>query len=94
MKVPWGQIFDGFGQKTVSKTGKLKSAYVPNVDQKAVLAAAGISPSPERPGTPFRITILFNPDVSEVAASYYHSERSEEADRTPEQRMGQEFISW
>lgn len=90
MKVPWGDLLENYGFKTVSETDKKKTAYLPSSEQRAALAAAGIEPEA---GLPFKVSILLDPDVSHVSASYYFSARSEEARRRPEPRMGREFIS-
>ncbi len=44
---------------------------------------------------PFTIKLLGDLEQQQVAASYYFSNRSDKADRTPEPRRGREFIrSW
>lgn len=90
MAIQWNGIFDTFGVKRVTKTDKSKSAYVPNIAQKSVMRSVGITPTnhPE-----FDITVLFDNQITSVKASYYESERSDEAARQPEPRIGLPFIS-
>lgn len=85
-----GPVFDQAGRKVVSKNDKSKAAYIPTKQQRAAIEAAGIAP---QQGKPFPITVLFDSARQTVQASYYYSTRSAEADRNPEPRMGQEFIS-
>lgn len=86
------QIFDKSGVKVVTKTDKSKSAYVLNTDQLTVLESAGIRPAQ---GEVFILTVLQDPRRDSVSASFYLSERSEQAGRKPEPRLGREFItSW
>jgi hypothetical protein len=95
MTLVWEGLFDNFGVKKVSETDKAKAAYVLSADQLGALASAQIEPSEERPAPPFEVTILFDPLVDSVEASYYHSKRSEEAGRGPEPRLGRQIIgSW
>ena len=89
----WTSVFDNFGIKTVTKTDKGKGAYVPTAAQRAAIAAAGIKPAVVRPAPGFPVTVLFDGKVSSVESSYYHAERSDEAERSPEPRMGHEIIS-
>jgi 5-methylcytosine-specific restriction endonuclease McrA len=90
VSVDWGKIFDQCGVKRVTPTDKKKGAYVPTSDQRRAVEAAGFSP--ER-GHAFKVHVLFDPLVNEVEASFYYSERSKEARRPPEARMGHGFIS-
>lgn len=90
MSINWDSLFDNYGAKKVTKTDKRKKAYVPDKSQRAALHAAGIRPENR---TEFRIPVLFDKDVRTVEASYYAAARSEEANRSPEPRMGREFIS-
>jgi len=92
MTIAWNSLFDGFGTKIVTKTDKSKGAYVPNAAQLAAIAAAGILPSPRRPADEFRITVL-NDKIQSIRASFYHSLRVTDPTRSPEPRMGHEFIS-
>ena len=92
MTIAWGSIFEKFGMKTVTKTDKSKDAYVPNAAQCVAIAAAGISPSQNRPADEFGITIL-NDKIKTIGASFYHAERVTDPSRTPEPRMGHGFIS-
>lgn len=91
--VPWDMIFDHFGVKKVTRTDRKKKAYVLNQDQLFAIEAAGIEPSEVRPAEPFRLPIMLDPETQSVIASFYLSERSEEAGRDPEPRLGREFIS-
>lgn len=86
-------VFDAFGTKRVTKTDKGKSAYLPNKAQRAAIEAAGITPATTRPAPEFDVVVLFDPGVKVVKASYYYSERSDEAERNPEPRMGHGIIS-
>jgi len=93
MAIQWNKVFDTFGVKCVTKTDKGKGAYVPNKEQVAAIEASGISPSEVRPAEEFNVTVLFDDEINVIGASYYNSERSVEAGRTPEPRMGHGFIS-
>ncbi|WP_346205600.1 HNH endonuclease [Aeromonas salmonicida] len=93
MSVNWGVIFDNFGIKKVTKTDKSKSAYVPNKEQRKAIEAAKISPATIRPAPEFNVTVLCNSNIDYVKASYYYSERLTDPSRSPEPRMGHEFIS-
>lgn len=93
MTIAWKDIFDNHGIKKVTKTDKAKSAYVPNVEQRAAIEAAGITPGSSRPAPTFDVVVLFDSKTELVKASYYYSERSTDAKRSPEPRMGHEIIS-
>lgn len=93
MMVDWNKVFDNFGIKKVSKTDKTKSAYLPNGKQRLAIEAAGILPAGERPAPSFEVTVLFDPATPIVLSSYYYSERSPNAERNPEPRMGHGIIS-
>lgn len=88
MIIEWDNIFENFGIKQVTKTDKTKYAYVPNKKQCIAIEAAGQKSATTRPGPEFDVTVLFDLKVSTIKASYYNSERSKEANRTPEPRMG------
>lgn len=92
MAIAWNSIFEKFGSKVVTTTDKNKGAYVPNASQLAAIAAAGISPSQRRPAEEFQITVL-NDKIKKVGASFYHSLRETDPNRSPEPRMGHAFIS-
>jgi 5-methylcytosine-specific restriction endonuclease McrA len=77
------------GVKIVAPNDKSKSAYCLNEDQVAVMTAAGVEP---QHGAVFDVRLL-REDSNVIEASYYHSQRGEEAGRTPEPRMGRAFIS-
>lgn len=91
--VDWSLIFDNWGIKRVTPTDKSKSAYVVTTEQEIAIQNAGIIPSEERPGIPFEIKTPLNTALTSVQASFYHSNRSFEADRGPEPRIGRKFIS-
>lgn len=93
MAIDWTKVFDNFGIKTVTKTDKRKGAYVPTTQQRTAIKAAAIKPATARPAPEFNIIVLFDGTRNAVKASYYHSMRSNEAERSPEPRMGHEFIS-
>ena len=88
--VKWDGVFDNYGEKVVAKNDKNKGAYLPSKRQRTAIEAAGIEP---KQGVGIDIAVLFEPNISSVDASYYYSARSEGAGRTPEPRMGREFIS-
>ena len=93
----WNEIFDNFGIKKVTKTDKARRAYLPNQEQRVAIEAAGIRPAPsdKRPAPSFEVIVLFDPATPSVSSSYYQAERSDEAGRNPEARMGHEIItSW
>lgn len=95
--VDWNAVFDNFGIKKVTKTDKTKRAYLPSKEQRVAIEAAGIRPAPvdERPAPGFEVVVLFDPTTPLVVSSYYYSERSDDAGRNPEARMGHEIItSW
>lgn len=93
MIVDWADIFDNSGAKVVSTTDKNRRAYVPSIAQRKAILASGIKPADCRPAPPFKITILLDANQDTVISGYYHAERSTVADRSPEPRMGQSFIS-
>lgn len=93
MSVDLKAIFDNFGTKIVTHTDRNKGAYVPTAAQRVAIAQAGINPAVTRPAPGFPITVLFEKSRTSVSSSYYHSERSTEAKRSPEPRMGHEIIS-
>ena len=94
MAIIWSHVFEVYGIKVVSKTDKSKSAYVPNGNQRSVLEAAGIHPSSTDSHPVVSMSVLFDPHVTKISASYYNSIR-EGAGRAPEARMGRDFIrSW
>jgi 5-methylcytosine-specific restriction endonuclease McrA len=93
MSITWKNIFDNYGIKKVTKTDSAKSAYLPNIAQRTAIEAAGIAPGSSRPAPTFDVVVLFDSAVETVKASYYYSERSANAERSPEPRMGHEIIS-
>lgn len=90
--VDWGQIFDHWGVKRVGPTDKSKQAYVLSAEQHEAVIAAGTLPSQERPATPFTVVTPLDHSRQNVTSSFYYSQRSAEADRDPEPRMGRELI--
>lgn len=94
MSTNWESAFENYGVKTVTKTDKDKSAFVPTAEQKAALSAAGFEPG-EGGENAARIVIevLGDPSWDELDISYYDSMRYG-AGRTPETRMGRDFIHW
>lgn len=93
MAVEWNEVFDNFGVKRVTKTDKAKGAYVPNKQQCAAIEATGIQPASVRPAPEFEVSVLFDGNTNLVKSSYYYSERSDIAGRSPEPRMGHGIIS-
>jgi 5-methylcytosine-specific restriction endonuclease McrA len=93
MTIDWGKVFDKFGVKRVTSTDKNKSAYVPNVGQRAAIEAAGVIPATVRPAPEFDVTVLSDINFKSVKASYYYSERLSDPSRSPEPRMGHEIVS-
>ena len=88
----WLKLFDEFSTKVVSRTDKIKSAYVVNAAQKAIIAAAGVLPTngPSERALLFGVIGTAN---GQLSVSYYNSIR-EGAGRTPETRMGREIVAW
>ena len=88
------ELFDNIGTKIVTKTDKDKSAFVPNGDQKDVLAAAGFEPGHGgENATTIHITVLFEAREIELETSYYSSMRQDPS-RIPEPRIGRDFVHW
>ena len=88
----WLKLFDDFSTKVVSRTDKSKSAYVVNAAQKAIISAAGVSPTNGPSDRILHFGVLGS-DSSQLSVSYYNSIR-EGAGRTPETRMGREILAW
>ncbi len=88
----WGSIFDSFGLKTVTRTDKDKSAYLPNEDQRAALAAAGYRPGNADDEALIEIEVL-GEGRKPLITSYYKSLRVGSG-RDPEPRMGRGLIAW
>lgn len=86
----WSTMFDNFGVKRVSATDKGKKAYVLNEAQRDALSAAGRD---AKDRATFSIEILFDPNVTTLASSYYASLRKG-AGRQPEARIGKGLINW
>lgn len=84
-------FFDHYGIKTVTKTDKEKSAYLPDIEQRAAILASGITPSEKKPADSFQLIIINGTDRTSINASFYTSDR--EGNRAPEYRMGHAFIS-
>lgn len=88
----WLKIFDDFSTKIVSLTDKKKSAYVVNAPQKAVIQAAGFTPTDGPSDRILKFGVLGSVN-GELAVSYYNSLR-DGTGRTPETRMGREIVGW
>lgn len=94
MSTDWQSAFENVGIKTVTDTDKNKGAFVPNAEQKAAISAAGIEPGEGGPNAErIPIEVLGDPEWDELDTSYYDSMRYG-AGRTPETRMGRDFIHW
>ena len=95
MAIDWSRLFDNWGVKTVTRTDKRKSAYVPNAGQREAIKAAGIFPAANHaePARLINIPVWLDPSAESVEASYYLANRSKQAKRTPEPRMGRQLIS-
>jgi hypothetical protein len=91
----WQSAFDNFGIKEVTKTDIAKSAFVPTAEQKWAISQAGFEP-----GAGGQNAILLNvhvfddPAYDALETSYYNSMRRSDPSRTPETRMGRDFIRW
>jgi HNH endonuclease len=92
MSDEWLKLFDEYSTKVVSKTDKEKGAYVVNTAQKAVMQAAGVSPTSGPSERILKIGVLGSAN-GQLSVSYYNSLR-EGANRTPETRMGREIVAW
>ena len=92
MSDDWLKIFDDFATKVVSKTDKVKGAYVVDKPQQAILLAAGISPTEGPSERTLEIGIL-GTENGQLSVSYYNSLR-EGAGRAPETRMGKGIVAW
>jgi HNH endonuclease len=92
MSDDWLNIFDEFATKVVSKTDKVKGAYVVDKPQQIVLSAAGFSPT-EGPSDRILEIGVLGTENGQLAVSYYNSLR-EGAGRTPETRMGKGIVAW
>jgi 5-methylcytosine-specific restriction endonuclease McrA len=90
MPFDWSLLFDNFGLKVVTATDRSRGAYVLTHEQRQALDAAGKDPSLRET---FPIEVLFDPDHSSLATSYYESVRAGSG-RTPEIRMGRGLINW
>ena len=94
VEVDLGTIFDKYGIKAVTKTDKEKGAFVPNAEQKAALNAAGFEPGQGGENATFlTVEVLGDPNQKSLETSYYSSMRLDPK-RTPEPRMGRDFIHW
>lgn len=88
----WGSVFDSYGLKTVTRTDKDKSAYLPNEEQRAALAAAGFQPGTVTDDNLIEIHVL-GESRKPLVTSYYKSLRVGSG-RDPEPRMGRGLITW
>lgn len=94
MSTNWASAFENFAIKTVTFTDKNKGAYVPTAQQRAVLSAAGYEPGQGGENAVLvTVEVLGDPQWSELETSYYGSMRRG-AGRSPEIRMGRDFIHW
>ncbi len=85
----WGDVFDRYSVKTVSRNDKAKSAYVPTQEQKDMLEATGLTPVDGGPGPQFPLRVLGDPAQKQVHASYYRSSGHPQRER----RLGGKLIS-
>ncbi len=85
----WGDVFDRYSVKTVSRNDKAKSAYVPTQEQKDMLEATGLTPVDGGPGPQFPLCVLGDPARKQVYASYYRSSGHPQRER----RLGGKLIS-
>jgi predicted HNH restriction endonuclease len=92
MTYDWSSLFDNFGLKIVSRTDKMKSAYLPSEGQRNALMAAGIFAAPADEAVVFQIEVLFDSTTPSVTATYYKSMRYGSG-RDSELRMGRSIIS-
>jgi signal transduction histidine kinase len=92
MPKDWSSIFDNYGLKRVSRTDRSKSAYLPNEDQRAALAAAGYLPGHAEDENLISIEVLGEKHPP-LATSYYGARR-QGSGREPEIRMGRGIVSW
>lgn len=91
----WTELFDNHGVKTVSKTDKMRRAYVPTADQRLAMKAAGLEPSSGDHKAIHVIGVLFDSSLRSMQISYYNSERvGSHRNRTPETRIGQGLPRW
>jgi predicted HNH restriction endonuclease len=91
----WQSAFDNFGVKTVTWTDVDKSAFVPNAEQKWAMSQAGFEPGAGGENAiRIQIHVLNDPEFDVLDTSYYSSMRRSDPTRTPEPRMGREFIHW
>lgn len=94
MSTDWASAFENFATKTVTFTDKNKGAYVPTAEQRAVLSAAGFEAGDGGENAAvLSIEVLGDSGWSELETSYYGSMRHG-AGRSPEIRMGRDFIHW
>ena len=92
--VDWNIFFDRWAIKTVSANDRNKNAYVPDAGQRDVIESAGYHPAADDSEEQLlSLTVLLDPEVPHVMASYYLSKRSAQAKRVPEARMGRQLIS-
>lgn len=88
----WLKLFDDFSTKVVSRTDKGKSAYVVNAAQKAIILAAGFSPTDGPSDRVVNFSVL-GAGNGRFSVSYYNTMRIGSG-RTPETRMGREIVAW
>jgi hypothetical protein len=94
MSTDWQSAFENVAVKTVTFTDKDKGAYVPTLQQRAVLSAAGVEPGEGGDNaTLITIEVFGDPEWDDLETSYYGAMRHG-AGRRPEIRMGRDFIHW
>ncbi len=87
-------LCDHFGTKKVTKTDKLKSAFVLNEEQRNVMSAAGFEPGDGGENALLiEIEVLDSDTDLKLQTSYYNAIRKE-AGRLPETRMGRDLANW
>ena len=79
-------VFENYALKKISKMDVDKGAYLPNKDQREVLALAGYQPAPKNEVEIF-VPLISLIDGSRYEASYYQTVRKGSG-RKPETRMG------
>ncbi len=90
----YSSVFDHYAVKKVTKTDKVKKAYCLTKEQISVLEGAGIRARESKADEPLTISIWPESKQKTLKASYYNSLRANaEKSRSPEPRLGREFIT-
>lgn len=90
----YSSVFDHYAVKKVTKTDKVKKAYCLTKEQIQVLEGAGIRARESKTDEPLTIFIWPESRQKTLKASYYNSLRKNaEKRRSPEPRLGREFIT-